>query len=1011
MQLHAGFTFRHALAELDYLARLGITDLYVSPILTAARGSLHGYDVVDHGRLNPELGSEEDFRALTDALRERGMGLLVDWVPNHMGIAAGQNPLWEDVLENGPSSLYADTFDIDWQPTREEMHDTVLLPVLGDQYGQVLERGELQVLYEDGTFHLAYYEHRFPLGPRTLRPLLDSIVARTGLAESDEAQQELESIRAALDHMPDRSQRSPAARRERAREKEIIKRRLARLCSESPAVQRALDAALAELNGTPGVPTSFDALDRMLRAQGYRLASWRVASQEINYRRFFDINSLAAIRMEDPAVFERAHALLFQLMDERRVNGLRLDHTDGLYDPLGYFEKLQQRFRGTGSGMASGAASGMGSGAASGAASGTGSGAGSGAVSGMASGAASGMASGMASDSRLNPDDAARPVPLLVEKILEPGEKLPVSWPVDGTTGYEFANLVLGLWVDPAGEEPLTALHQRYTGDGRTYAQHVYECKLRILQDALASEVNMLARQLQRIAAAHRRWQDFTLIALTSAIRETIAAFPVYRTYLREGSPASEEDVRRVKSAIRLARRRAPAIDPSVFAFLQDILLLRAEGADAERQAQIYFALRFQQLTGPVMAKAVEDTAFYRYNRLLALNEVGGDPSHFAVPVEAFHEANQERLRSWPLSMVTTSTHDTKRGEDAAARIAVLSEMPAEWRRTVSRWSQMAEPYRRALEDGPAPSRRDEYTFYQALVGAWPFQAPAALKSEAGRAEREAFVQRMAGYMEKAIKEAKEEASWTQPYPEYEQGVRAFVEGLLGDAAFLADLGAFCERIGPYGATNALAQTLLRLTVPGVPDTYQGAELWHQSFVDPDNRHPVDYERRHAALAEIERRRTAPVELARELLGRWQDGALKLYVLHRALKTRARFREVFLGDYEALPGGEHLIAFARRKGTTTIVVAVPRLSLGLMSGHLGGWAGGPAAGPRRGERPPWPIGEVWGDQVLVLPQGRYRDAFTGRKHDIVGTVRIAELLADLPLTLLVSSQGQGGSDA
>jgi (1->4)-alpha-D-glucan 1-alpha-D-glucosylmutase len=701
-------------------------------------------------------------------------------------------------------------------------------------------------------------------------------------------------------------------------------------------VRQALDAALAELNGTPGVPSSFDALDRLLRDQGYRLASWRVASEEINYRRFFDINSLAAIRMEDPAVFERAHALLFQLMDERRVSGLRLDHTDGLYDPLGYFEKLQQRFRGPGSG------------------------------------------------SPLNPDDAARPVPLLVEKILEPGETLPAAWPVDGTTGYEFAHMVIGLSIDPAAEEPLTALHRRFTGDRRTYTEHVYECKLRILEDALASEVNMLARQLLRIAAAHRRWQDFTLLALTGAIRETIAAFPVYRTYLREGTPPSEEDVRRVRSAVRLARRRAPTIAPSVFAFLQDLLLLRAEGSGDEKAAQTYFALRFQQLTGPIMAKAVEDTAFYRYNRLLALNEVGSDPSRFALTIETFHEENQERLRSWPLSLVTTSTHDTKRGEDAAARIAVLSEMPAEWRRAVNRWSQMAEPYRRQLDEGPAPSRRDEYTLYQALVGAWPFGWD-------GRTDRECFVKRVVAFMEKAMKEAKEETSWTQPYPEYEEGVRTFIEGLLGDEVFMTDLGAFSDRIGPYGATNALGQTLLRLTVPGVPDTYQGAELWNQSFVDPDNRRPVDYEVRHALLAEIERRSASPGELARELLGRWQDGAVKLYVLHVALKTRARLREVFLGgDYDALPGGEHLIAFVRRKGATTVVVAVPRLSFGLV----------------RGERP-WPIGEAWGGEVLVVPPGRYRDAFTGREHDIAGTVRVAELFADFPLALLVSSQGQG----
>jgi (1->4)-alpha-D-glucan 1-alpha-D-glucosylmutase len=745
----------------------------------------------------------------------------------------------------------------------------------------------------------------------------------------DEAQQELESIHAALEHLPDRRDVDPAHRRERAREKEVIKRRLRRLLEQSPVVREALHATVAEFNGTPGVPTSFEGIEQMMREQSYRLASWRVAAEEINYRRFFDVNALAAIRMENPVVFERAHALLFRLLDERRIQGLRLDHTDGLYDPLGYFETLQRRFRVD-----------LGS-------------------------------------PTLNPDDAARPLPILVEKILEAGERLPPSWPVDGTTGYEFAASVMGLWVDASAEEAFTSFHRRFTGDARSYADHVYACKRRILEDALASEVNMLARQLERTAAANRRWRDFTLISLTRAIVEILAAFPVYRTYLREGAPPSQDDKQHVKQAIRTARARAPGIDPTVFDFLQDVLLLRAEGNDRERRELAYVALRFQQLTGPVMAKAVEDTAFYRYNRLLALNEVGSDPAEFGTGVDTFHAQNAERLRSWPLSMLTTSTHDTKRGEDAGARMAVLSEMPTEWQRTVTRWARMNERHKTPLDRGAAPTRRDEYTLYQALVGAWPCGWD-------GGGDREPFVARTVAYMEKATKEAKEQTSWTRNDPAYDGAVRAFIERILRDDGFVADLAAFSDRIGTYGATNGLATTLLRLCVPGIPDTYQGSELWNQSYVDPDNRRPVDFEARRALLAAIEQGRRDPARLARGLLDRWTDGAVKLYVLRVALETRARWRDVFLrGEYEPLAAGDHVVAFTRGDGEGRIVVVTPRLPHRLTGGER-----------------PWPTGDVWGDQRLPVPSGRYRDVFTGARHVADGGLPMAEILALFPVALL-----------
>ncbi|HEU4409486.1 MAG TPA: glycogen debranching protein GlgX [Polyangiaceae bacterium] len=930
LQFGPKFGFKAALGVVDYLHDLGVTDVYTSPLLQAAKGSTHGYDLVDYGKLNEELGGEEGFRAFTDKLREKGMGLLLDWVPNHMGIPAGQNRLWDDLLENGPSSLYAEFFDIDWWPPKHGLKDKVLLPILGDQYGVVLERGELKVAWEGGALCLAYYDKRLPLGPKTWLPLLEAALARAGLPEDGEARLEFESILSALRHMPSQRDTSPEQRRERAREKEVVKRRLGELEARSPAVAAALREAIDEFNGVAGVPASFDALDQMIQSQGYRLASWRVASEEINYRRFFDVNDLAAVRMEDPRVFEHAHALLFKLVDERRVTALRLDHTDGLYDPFAYFESLQRRFEAP-----------------------------------PAEGGA-----------LATPDDLARPLPLLVEKILGPDERLPSRWPVDGTTGYEFLNHALGLWNDPRSEPALTRFYQRFTGDATPFVDHVYAAKHYILRHSLASEVNMLARALERIAGKNRRWRDFTLISLTSALVEAIAAFPVYRTYLRPGEPPSEQDKARVKHAIAVARRVNQGIAAPVFDFLEDVLLMRAEGgADAEQER---FALRFQQLTGPVTAKAVEDTAFYRYHRLVNRNEVGGDPASFAESPEGFHAHNAERLRRWPLGMVTLSTHDTKRGEDTAARIAVLTEVPDEWRHAVSRWSRRAERFKVGSNGGAAPTRSDEYLFYQALVGAWPYGWD-------GAAGRDEFAARLADYMTKAAKEAKVHTSWTNPNPAYDEALANFVRRVLGDEDFVADVRAFCELIAPAGATNGLAQALLRYCVPGVADTYQGSELWNQSLVDPDNRRPVEYGRRREMLGEIVRRKGEPRALARDLVARYADGAVKLYVTHVALTARRNLRNLFLrGDYEALPGDEHVVAFCRSWGVDRFVCCVPRLPYGVT----------------RGERP-FPLGDAWGNRCLTLPHsGRYSNAFTGAIVQNRGEIPLAELFADFPVALL-----------
>jgi glycogen operon protein len=934
MQLHAGFGFGSALAQVDYLRHLGITDLYLSPIFVAAQGSTHGYDVVDHQRLNPELGTEAELRALCARLREHKLGLLLDWVPNHMGNAAGQNPWWEDVLENGPSSIHAVAFDIDWAPHKQELRDTVLLPVLGDQYGRVLERGELKVEMDAGRFFIRYFDQRFPVGPRSLLELVARAALATGLDAEDPVQQELESLRALLAHLPDRRATAEHDRQERAREKEVFKRRLQALLSQSSEVTRAFDQALEALNGTPGDGASFDALDRLLGDQSYRLASWRVASQEINYRRFFDINSLVALRMEEPIVFDRAHRLLFQLLDEGLVQGLRLDHTDGLYDPLAYFESLQNHFQGR-----------------------------------------------VPADPTRTPDDASRPLPILVEKILEPHEKLPAAWPVDGTSGYEFTADAIGVMVDPSAEAAFTSLYREFTGDERSFGMHVYESKQRILMDSLASEVNMLARQLERISAGKRHWRDFTLVSLTRALTEILAAFPVYRTYARPGAEVSEEDARVVTLAVRLARiRSGPAVDPSVFEFIQGLLLLSSATTEEERRVHEWFALRFQQLTGPVMAKSVEDTAFYRYHRLIALNEVGGDPATFGLSPERFHAQYAERFRSWPLSMVTTSTHDTKRGEDSAAAIAVLTELPDEWRGVVQGWAQVSEAHKTSPGGVPAPTRADEYMFYQALVGAWPFGWD-------GEQGREGFIQRMQGFMQKATKEAKQQTSWIAPDAAYDGAVQGFVKAALENTELRHSVRDFCDRIGPSAAMNALSRTLLRLCSPGIPDTYQGSELWNQSLVDPDNRRPVDYAQRRAQLEKLTAT-SERSELIQDLLETWADGTIKLFVTQVALQTRQHLPELFLqGEYAALPAGEHAIAFSRTKDARSVVVCLPRLSLRLTGGER-----------------TWPLGDVWREQNIPVPTGRYRDAFTGRYLRSHGHLRLADCFTLFPLALLVSEE-------
>ncbi|MCY1013017.1 malto-oligosyltrehalose synthase [Nannocystis pusilla] len=927
LQLHAGFDFRAAAAITDYLDALGVDAIYTSPYLHAERGSTHGYNVVDHGRLGPELGDEADYDAWTDGLRARGLGHVLDFVPNHMGIGSGENRWWNDVLESGEASIYEGWFDIEWAPPKVGMAGKVLLPILGRQFGEALEAGELKVVRDGGSFFVAYYERRLPAAIKSLPRIFQPALARLSLAADDPTLAELHSVLTAIDHLPGEASTPPEAREQRAREKEVIKRRLTALLAESEAIAAAVDAALQELAGAPGDPRSFDALEAFLNEQVYRLSFWRVATEEINYRRFFDVNELAAIKMEDPAVFSAAHALVLRKLAEGRITGLRLDHTDGLYDPAAYFETLQ-------------------------------------------------------AEARAHAPADAQPLYLVIEKILEPGEALPRSWQVDGTTGYDFLGVVNGLWIRPDSGPRLTRFYHRFIATERDYDAIAHDSRLAILSASLSSEIHMLAHRLERIAQTRRRSRDFTRVSLTSAIVETIAAFPVYRTYVRPDGSRTASDDAYIDRALRRARRRRPDVDASVFEFLRDLLMLRNLPEEPCHRAEaVRFAMRFAQLTGPVIAKGVEDTALYRYNRLVCLNEVGCDPAIFGVSVDEFH-AHNHRQREWfPRTMTTTATHDTKRGEDVRARLAVLSELPDEWRRAVSAWSRMSRPYRTRLDDDDlAPTANDAYLFYQTVVGALPLD-----ELGEGDAVPPAFVDRVAAYMEKATREAKERTSWIANDPAYEAAVQKFVREMLAHPGFCGPVVALARKLSTYGAVNGLAQVCLRLASPGVPDTYQGGELWDFSLVDPDNRRPVDYERRRQALADIQARASDPRARARDLLANYLDGRIKLMVLHLGLAHRRRHRSLYLeGSYEPIAAGKHVVAFRRAHGDQELVCVVPRLAYTLTGG-----------------RQPWPLGAAWGEQSLALgPAAGWRDLLTGAEHR-GADVRLADVFADLPVSLLV----------
>jgi (1->4)-alpha-D-glucan 1-alpha-D-glucosylmutase len=941
LQLGSSLTFDDAAALLPYLERLGVSDCYTSPFFETASQASHGYDVNDHNRLRDELGGEPALQRFATVLRARGMGLLVDLVPNHMGIAHNNNAHWREVLEHGAATPSAAYFDIEWSPVKVELTGRVLLPILGDQYGVVLDSGQLQLVLDGDGFSVRYYDWSMPLAARSWARILGHRLGELHdrLAAEDADLAELGSLVAWFTTMPSRTETEPGRITAGRQELDTGRKKLGALLAASPAVRSFVEDNVRIFNGTPGDPRSFDLLDGLLSEQAYRLAYWRVAGEEINYRRFFDINELAAIRMEEPEVFAETHRLIFRLVRDGVITGLRVDHPDGLYAPAEYFRQLQD-----------GCARALGR-------------------------------------------PGAEDFYVVAEKILAPGEHLPEGWATAGTTGYEFLNLVNGIFVDRTQARSVEQIYARTIKVRPPFGEVVDTCKRLIMEASMASEINMLGHRLDRISEKHRSSRDFTLGSLTTALREIIAAFPVYRTYVGDGPAGgiTTRDREYIARAVGQAKRRTPTMAESVYDWIQDVLTLRFPewATEADRQERLDFVRRFQQITGPVTAKGYEDTVLYRFNRLTSLNEVGGDPSRFGTSLAEFHAENVERLRRSPHALSTTGTHDTKRGEDVRARISVLSEIPGEWGARLASWHRRNRKYHTMVDGAPVPGANTEYLVYQTLVGAWPI--------ETGR---------LRDYMLKAVREAKVHTSWTNSNARYEDALVKFVEAILDperSAAFLEDFVLFQARVAHFGMLNSLGQTLVKLTAPGVPDFYQGSELWDLNLVDPDNRRPVDWRLRQRMLDEVLTAVTSAPDraaVAHELVKSKVDGRVKLFVIHEGLAVRAAHRALFeAGAYRPLETrgawAEHVCAFARVGGDTAAVTVVPRLLA------------------RRGVDA-LPLGiEYWADTRLELPRemaGPYVNALTGERletgaaGDAAG-LRVGEVLTAFPVALLTRGGG------
>lgn len=852
LQLTADFGFDKAAAVVPYLKALGITHLYASPVMKARKGSTHGYDTVDHSQLNPELGGEAGFARLHEALTTNDLGLIIDFVPNHVGVHFADNPWWLDVLEWGQASPHAVSFEIDWDLLSSRARGGVLLPILGSFYGEALERGEIELRYDsdEGSFSAWYFEHRLPIAPERYGEVLRMVVKEADAGET-EAGKRLLSLAA----------RYTGLRRPNRKEAPAFKAELKEIGGAAEIIARGL----AAYGAAKDRPAQTLALHHLLERQHYKLGHWRLASSDINYRRFFDVNGLAGLRVEDPGTFAATHRLVKQLVADGKLQGIRLDHVDGLRDPAQYCQRLRRLVR--------------------------------------------------------DAQGATKPFYTVIEKILCEHERLPHFAGVHGTTGYEWMNVITHVLVDAKGLEALDETWRQISNRPPKLAPYVKEAKRRVLETLLTSEFTVLTQLLARIANGHYSSRDFSADSLRQALELYVLHFPVYRTYLTTSAPTSH-DRKLIEQTIERARAEWFATDEGIFDFLRDALtmdLLKPDRPPHSAPRVRRFALKVQQFTGPMMAKSLEDTAFYQFHRLLALNEVGGDAASTGLTIPAFHAAMQVRAREWPHGMTATATHDTKRGEDARARIAALGEIPGEWTSAVARWKVLNAPHLALQGNLRAPSATFEYMLYQTLLGAWPLEGPDA-----------AFVERIQAYALKAAREGKEETSWLNPHEAYETGIRGFVEKILDpalSAEFLEALQTLARRLALLGALNSLSQLTLKATLPGVPDFYQGTEFWDLSLVDPDNRRPVDFSARQAALAAMDNPDWS--SLTKTWPKTWPDGQIKLAWTRRLLKLRNGLADVFThGDYKPLEvrGGHanHVVAFARRHGRNAAIVVVGR---------------------------------------------------------------------------------------
>jgi (1->4)-alpha-D-glucan 1-alpha-D-glucosylmutase len=977
LQFNGSFTFKDAAKLVPYLHELGITDCYSSPYFKARPGSLHGYDITDHNALNPEVGSEKDYQAFARQLKKYGMGQVLDIVPNHMAIF--DNPKWQDVLENGPGSIYARYFDIDWNPVKAELNQKVLLPILEDLYGNVLENGQITLGFEQGAFIINYQSYRLPVGPKTAVALLEPCLTKLkeSLSEKDDDYLELQSITTACKNLPERSETESKRVAERHREKEIIKRRLTGLYTRNKTIKLTIDEVTKSFNGVTGDSSSFGKLHDILEKQAYRLSYWRVAADEINYRRFFDINELVALRMEDPVVFEETHKLVRELLAKGMITGLRVDHIDGLFDPAGYSWRLQETrlidlalmhvksdFQPSQADLDT---------------------------------LRKDLQARFDTEHASNPDsEGLRPIFLIVEKILGEKETLNESWPIDGTTGYEFAVGLNRIFVDRRHSRALLGIYRWFTHSNDSFQEIAYKSKKLVMMTSMAAEINVLAHLLNRVSERSWHYRDFTLNSLGDAIREVIACFPIYRTYIdayQENINQRDEAI--VNTAVLEAKRRNPAVNSAIFDFVRNALILQypTDMDEAGRDEQRLFVMHFQQFTGPVMAKGVEDTAFYIYNPLVSLNEVGSNPGRFGSSVDEFHQQNLRRHQVKPHSFVTTSTHDSKRGEDVCARINVLSEIPKEWKLALTRWHRLNGNKKEVTNGEPVPDNNEEYLLYQTLLGTFPVKKM-SLKEHAE------YIGRIQNYMLKALREAKEHTSWISPNVSYEEAVKKFIGTILENSPsnkFLDDFTAMNSLVATCGVYNSLSQTVLKIFSPGVPDIYQGNELLAFNLTDPDNRRPVDFEHRKILLRTLKRDvESSPdsIRFAEALLKNIHNGRAKLYVAWRSLNYRRDNSILFNeGNYVPLSvvGAKkaHVCAFAWQKGKQGLVIIAPGLVAGLI-GNTG----------------KAPIGtEIWGKTSFILPPkvsgNRYQNIFTGEILDFREgnrkTLRLADALKFFPV--------------